>query len=72
MRGHVGQAFAVNPFDTIFMTIVAPAALAVGLVNRFGRTAVRVSLSPRERRIVGSGLVAVVAANWWYVLLTQR
>ena len=72
LRGHVGQALAVNPFDTVFMTIVAPVAVAIALLNRFGRVAVRVSLSSLEKRVAWIGLAAVVAANWWYVLLTQR
>lgn len=71
MRGHFGRAFAINPFDALFLLVVAPLAVVLGLANRAGLV-VRFSLSSIERRAAWGFLAAVVLANWAYVLATHR
>jgi hypothetical protein len=71
-RGEVAEAFALNPFDALFLLVAVPVFAVVWVANRVAGVAVRVSLSRGERRAAWALVAAAVLANWVYVLLTQR
>lgn len=71
-RGRIGEAFAVNPLDVVFLLAVVPAVLGLWITNRAARVALRIEAERRERVLAVAALVLVVAANWIYVLATQR
>jgi hypothetical protein len=71
MRGDVGRALAINPFDTLFLLIAVPLFAALWVANLAGRFTVRVSISPVERRVAWVLLATAALANWAYVLLTH-
>ena len=72
MRGDVGGALAINPFDTLFLLIAVPLFAALWVANLAGWFTVRVSMSPVERRVAWAFLAAAALANWAYVLITHR
>ena len=72
MRADVSRAFAVNPFDTIFLMVCVPVLAALWVANSTRGIAVRIAMSRLERNGAWMLLVAVVLANWVYVLLTHR
>jgi len=72
MRGDVGSALAINPFDTLFLLIAVPLFAALWVANLAGWFTVRVSMSPVERRVAWALLAAVALANWAYVLSTHN
>ena len=72
MRGDVGSALAINPFDTLFLLVAVPLFTALWVANLTGRFTVRVSMSSAERRVAWGLLTAVVLANWAYVLMTHH
>ena len=72
MRADVSHAFAINPFDTLFLMICVPAFAALWVANRTRGFAVRVAMSRVERNSAWVLLAVVVLANWVYVLLTHR
>jgi FtsH-binding integral membrane protein len=72
MRGDLSRALAINPFDTLFFLAAAPLFAGLWVANLAGGFAVRISMSPAERRGAWALLVAVALANWAYVLVTHR
>lgn len=72
MRGDLGRALAINPFDTLFFLVAVPLFAGLWVANLVGGFAVRFSLSPRERRVAWALLAAVALANWAYVLAAHR
>jgi len=72
MRGDVGRALAINPFDTLFLLVAVPLFAGLWVANLVGGFAVRLSMSPRERRVAWALLAAVALANWAYVLAAHR
>jgi len=72
MRGDVASALAINPFDTLFFLVAVPLFAGLWGANLAGGFAVRISMSPVERRVAWALLVAVALANWAYVLVTHR
>ncbi len=72
MRGDVGRALAINPFDTLFLLIAVPLFAALWVANLAGRFTVRISMSPVEQRVAWVLLAAAALANWTYVLSTHR
>lgn len=72
LEGRIDDAFATNPLAAFAMLVVAPVVLVAWLLNATGRWAVRVSLTPRERRAAWCSLGALAILNWVYVLATQR
>ena len=72
MRGDLGRALAINPFDTLFFLVAVPLFAGLWVANLVGGFAVRFSLSPREQRAAWALLAAVALANWAYVLATHR
>lgn len=71
MRGHVGAAFATNPLDTVFLLLVVPVAIVIWALRILCKMAVTVELTRRERRMAWAVLIAAVAFNWGYVLVTH-
>ena len=71
MRGDLDSALAVNPFDTIFLLVAVPLFAGLWVANLAAGFAVRISMSPTERRAAWALLTAVVLANWVYVLVTH-
>jgi hypothetical protein len=72
LRGDLAGAFALNPLDAAAMLVSVPIFLVIGVANRTRGVAIRVSASPGEKRLAWLVLGAAVAANWAYVLTTQR
>ncbi len=72
MRGDLGRALAINPFDTLFFLVAVPLFAGLWVANLTGGFAVRISMSRVERRAAWGLLVAVALANWAYVLMTHR
>jgi len=72
MRADVARAFAINPFDTIFLLVAVPVGAALWVANRTGGLAVRVSMSRTERNCAWALLAIAAVSNWAYVLMTQR
>ncbi len=66
--GHVGSAFAFNPLATAAVLCLggAGAVSALGRLMRLPR--IRLVMRPAERTALRFGAVAVVAANWVYLL----
>lgn len=71
LRGDVGRAFAVNPLAAVLLLSAPPFLAALVVTNRRGGLAVRVEASSAERKALWTTLVALVAANWVYVLASQ-
>ncbi len=72
LGGRIGAAFAVNPLDAVSLLVVAPALLLLWIANATRGVALRVTLSPGQRRCAWAALGIVVALNWIYVLVAQR
>ncbi len=72
MRGDVGSALAINPFDSLFLLVAVPLFAGLWVANLAGGFTVRISMSPVERRVAWALLAAVALANWAYVLMTHR
>ncbi len=72
MRGDIGRALAINPFDTLFFLAAVPLFAGLWVANLTVGFAVRISMSGAERRVAWALLVAVALANWVYVLVTHR
>lgn len=64
LRGHGGEAFLLNPLATAALPLLAAAA-ALRLV--LGRR-LRVQASPREQRLLLAAGLALLLANWAWVL----
>ena len=71
MLGDVGRALAINPFDALFFLAAVPLFAGLWVANLTAGFAVRISMSPGERRAAWSLLAAVALANWAYVLATH-
>ena len=71
MLGDVGRALAINPFDALFFLAAVPLFAGLWVANLTAGFAVRISMSPWERRAAWSLLAAVALANWAYVLATH-
>ena len=72
LQGHLGRAFATNPLDALFLVVIIPITLIVWIANAARGFALRVTLSPVERRWAWTVVAALAAANWLYVVSTQR
>ena len=72
LHGHLGRALATNPLDALFLVVIVPIALIVWIANATRGFALRVALSPVERRWAWTVVSAIVAANWLYVITAQR
>lgn len=72
LHGDLGSAFTTNPLDALFLIVFIPVLLIVWVANAARGFALRVTLSPVERRWAWTALAAIVAANWLYVISTQR
>jgi hypothetical protein len=72
LRGRIVSAFAVNPLDALFLTIVVPAALMLWVANRRAGVGVGVELEGREGILAWVAVALAVGANWIYVLATVR
>ncbi len=72
LEGDLGRAIATNPLDAVFLVVVVPIALIVWIANAARGFTLRVTLSSVERRWAWTILGTIVAANWLYVLVTQR
>jgi len=68
LSGELGAAFRTNPLDAATLVVVAPLAGALLLANRIGRWAVRIEVGRIGRVALWSAGVAVLVANWLYVL----
>lgn len=71
MHGDPARAFAINPLDTLLLLVAVPAVAGMAVANRVGGFALRVTMSPGERRAAWGALAAMVAANWAFVLGAQ-
>ncbi len=71
LHGRFGEAVRTNPFDAFFLIIVVPAGAVFWFLNLTFGLAVRISLGRSERAAFWWVVVAVVMANWVYVLVTQ-
>jgi len=71
LRGNIGAALLLNPFDAIFLLVAVPAAALVLAANRLFGIAIRTDITAVEKRLFLSVAVTLLAANWVYVLLTQ-
>ena len=72
LHGHLGRAFATNPLDAVFLIVVFPITLIAWIANAARGFALRITLSSVEHRWAWTILAAIVAANWLYVVSTQR
>jgi hypothetical protein len=72
MRGNLGSALAINPFDTLFFLVAMPLFAGLWVANLTGGFVVRISMSGAERRVAWGLLLAAALANWAYVLVTHR
>jgi hypothetical protein len=71
LHGRIGEAVLTNPFDAFFLIIVVPVGIVFWSLNLAFGVAVRISSGRTERMVFWWTVVAVVAANWVYVLVTQ-
>lgn len=71
LRGDIGAAWAVNPFDAFFLTIAVPVAAVLAALYYLRGIALEISLSRKERIFVWWVAGSCLAANWIYVLRTQ-
>lgn len=67
-EGRIGNAFAMNPLDAALLLVGLPLIAALWLANLTGGVALRLALSPKERRAAWGLAVIVLAANWAFVL----
>ena len=72
MRGDLGRALAINPFDSLFFLVAVPLFAGLWVANLTVGFAVRISMSRAERRVAWALLVAAALANWAYVLTTHH
>ena len=72
MRGDLGRALAINPFDSLFFLVAVPLFAGLWVANLTVGFAVRISMSRAERRVAWALLVAAALANWAYVLMTHH
>jgi len=69
--GDVGGALRMNPLATVVVFLVASWGLADLVLFPWGR-AVFISLSPASARLARWGVLAVILANWVYLIAAGR
>ena len=70
-RGEFFASFGMNPLVSLCLVIAALAFFYSLITLCVGSPRIGVILSDREKNIVMSGTVALILANWCYLILSQ-